>query len=812
MLLLLIFSIFSISSLHFSISQEHQTIITSFSSSDSPWTPNQHKILVSPNSTFAAGFSSLPTSPNLFTFSVWYFSISNKTIVWSANENSPVSTSASLFISPAKVLTLVNDTSSGQNLWPLNPASNTNTSELILQENGNLVFGTWQSFGIPTNSILPGQNITGTTLSSKNGKFKFLDSNQLILRDYPFNYWSNVNAFLGIDDLGKISMANNLSYISSDYGDQKLRRLTLDEDGNLRLYSFDPNSGQWMDVWRAVYNLCRIPGICGLNSVCVYDPLAISVSCICPPGFRQNLDDPNSCDRIIPMKDMAKTKFLRLDYVNFSGGGQPKQIISTVSNLTTCQAECLGMQNCLAFLFRFDGNNSCILHLDGLFYGFWATGVKGATFLRVDNSETATEPIFTGLTSVMETSCPVTIRLPFPPEESSARTRNIVIISIFFAAELISGVYFFWAFLKKYTKYRDMARIFGLETMPAGGPKRFSYSEIRDATDNFSHIIGRGSFGIVYKGNLRDGRVVAVKYLKNVTGGDADFWAEVTIIARMHHLNLVTLWGFCTEKGKRILVYEYVANGSLDKFLFQKNEVVSSRDQALGHEQDSTSGRKPVLELNIRYRIAVGVARAIAYLHEECLEWVLHCDIKPENILLGEDFCPKVSDFGLAKLRTREDRVSMSGIRGTRGYLAPEWVRGDRQITSKSDVYSFGMVLLELVTGVRNLEQQNSNMESDQWYLPMWAFDKVFKEMNVDDILDPRIREHSDSRAHMDMVDRMVKTAMWCVQDRADDRPSMGKVAKMLEGTVEITEPKRPTIFYLGVDGGNGTQYTSTRQ
>jgi serine/threonine protein kinase len=362
-----------------------------------------------------------------------------------------------------------------------------------------------------------------------------------------------------------------------------------------------------------------------------------------------------------------------------------------------------------------------------------------------------------------------------------------VIICTLFAAELISGVLFFWAFVKKYIKYRDMARNLGLELLPAGGPKRFGYAELKAATNDFSNPIGRGGFGDVYKGELSDRRVVAVKCLKNVRGGDAEFWAEVTIIARMHHLNLVRLWGFCAEKGQRILVYEYVPNGCLANYLFHESvESITDRETI-----------KPLLDWSIRYRIVVGVARAIAYLHEECLEWVLHCDIKPENILLGDDFCPKISDFGFAKLKKKEDMVTMSKIRGTRGYMAPEWLKAD-PITPKADVYSFGMVLLEMVTGVRNFEIQGSVVESDEWYFPRWAYDKAYKEMKIEDILDRCIKHSYDSRLHCDMVDRMVKTAMWCLQDGPENRPSMGKVAKMLEGTVEITEPQRPTIFFLG--------------
>ncbi|GKE56480.1 G-type lectin S-receptor-like serine/threonine-protein kinase [Tanacetum coccineum] len=129
--------------------------------------------------------------------------------------------------------------------------------------------------------------------------------------------------------------------------------------------------------------------------------------------------------------------------------------------------------------------------------------------------------------------------------------------------------------------------------------------------------------------------------------------------------------------------------------------------------------------------------------------------------------------------------------------MAPEWVKSD-QITPKADVYSFGMVLLEIVTGVRNFDIQGSKMESEDWYFPRWAFDKVYKEMNIEDILDKHIKRSYDSRLHEEMITRMIKTAIWCLQDRPEMRPSMGKVAKMLEGTVEIIEPKKPTIFFLG--------------
>ncbi|KAM7484726.1 hypothetical protein LguiA_000735 [Lonicera macranthoides] len=648
--------------------------ISSFSSSNSPWFPTQTRILLSPSSTFAAGFRPLPASPNLYTFSIWYHNISINDTVWSANPNSPVNQLAALIITTSGQLLL--NTSSGQNLWPSStPIRQSNSTHLTLSDYGNLIYGQWESFNYPTNTILPNQNINGITISSNNGNYKFVNASELVF-NATATYYSNGNNFLMLDDTGKIAQREGASILSADFGFPRIRRLTLDDDGNLKIYSFNRNSTestQWKVVWQAVYELCGIYGTCGPNSICInYNGNSNSTYCVCPPGFRRVPGaDSFTCVLKTRIVDPGNTKFLRLDYVNFSGGSN--QTNTYARNYTICESSCLSKPNCLGFGFKYDGNQYCVLQLDQLLYGYWSPGTETSMFLRVDKSE-PDKSNFTGMTNVLKTACPVRVTLPLPPKESNSTTRNIAIICTLFAAELISGVFFFWAFLKKYVKYRDMARTFGLEFSPTGGPKRFSYAELKIATNDFSNMIGRGGFGDVYKGELTDHRVVAVKCLKDVTGGDAEFWAEVTIIARMHHLNLVRLWGFCAEKGQRILVYEYVSNGSLDKFLFHTDRE--------GSEEQETGSR----------------------------------------------------------------------------------------------------------------------MESEDWYFPRWAFDKVFKEMNVEDILDSRIKHCYDSRVHFDMVNRMVKTAMWCLQDRPEMRPSMGKVAKMLEGTVEIIEPTKPTIFFLGDD------------
>ncbi|WJX16797.1 hypothetical protein P8452_06786 [Trifolium repens] len=407
----------------------------------------------------------------------------------------------------------------------------------------------------------------------------------------------------------------------SRHNPKRFRKLVLDDDGNLRIYSFYPEQNNtWVVVWLGIWEMCKVKGKCGPNSICMpREDFYNSTFCVCPSGFEPvEGGTEKGCKRKIPISSNSNTHFVRLDYVNYTSGSM-NQI--NASNYTICESNCTRDSSCLGFGFKYDGSGYCVL-LRGkqLQYGYWSPGTELALFLRLDQKESEASN-FIGMTEVMQTTCPVRISLPLPPKDSNTTTRNIVIICTLFAAELIAGVAFFWSFLKRYIKYRDMATTLGLELLPAGGPKRFTYSEIKAATNDFSNLIGKGGFGDVYKAD---------------------------------------------------------------------------------------------------------------------------------------------------------------------------------PITSKADVYSFGMVLLELVSGVRNFEIQGSVARSDEWYFPGWAFDKMFKEMRVEEILDSQICHAYDSRAHFQLVNRMVKTAMWCLQDRPESRPTMGKVAKMIEGTVEIMDPKKPTVFFLG--------------
>ncbi|KAE8685674.1 G-type lectin S-receptor-like serine/threonine-protein kinase [Hibiscus syriacus] len=244
------------------------------------------------------------------------------------------------------------------------------------------------------------------------------------------------------------------------------------------------------------------------------------------------------------------------------------------------------------------------------------------------------------------------------------------------------------------------------------------------------------------------------------------FRMEVATISSTHHLNLVRLVGFCSEGRHRLLVYEFLRNGSLDNFLFTQRESLNWEN---------------------RFNIALGTARGISYLHEECRDCIIHCDIKPENILLDEVHTAKVSDFGLVKLMNPKDQryLSLASIRGTRGYLAPEWL-ANLSITSKCDVYSYGMVLLEIVSGRRNFEV---SLETDGKKFSLWAY-LEYEKGNVEAIVDKRLE-----KANSEEVVRAILVSFWCIQEQPLQRPTMGKVVQMLEGVIDIERPPAPKPF-----------------
>ncbi|XP_073125319.1 rust resistance kinase Lr10-like [Henckelia pumila] len=298
-------------------------------------------------------------------------------------------------------------------------------------------------------------------------------------------------------------------------------------------------------------------------------------------------------------------------------------------------------------------------------------------------------------------------------------------------------------------------------------PTRFTYADIRKMTNEFSERLGEGAYGIVYKGKLSGEIYVAVKVLSNSLGNGEEFINEVGTIGRIHHVNVVRLVGYCADGLSRALVYEFLPNDSLEKLIFLEGPKRSS----LGMEK--------------MHDIALGIAKGIEYLHEGCDQQILHFDIKPNNILLDHKFNPKICDFGLAKLCSKEQSaVSMTAARGTMGYMAPEVVsRTFGRVSYKSDVYSFGMLLLEMVGGRKNTDH---SANTSQVYFPQWIYNGLSRGEDTSSLIEVKDDECKIAR-------QLTMVGLWCIQWYPADRPSMKTVVQMLEGDGDsLTMPPSP--------------------
>ncbi|VVA40619.1 PREDICTED: G-type lectin S-receptor [Prunus dulcis] len=300
--------------------------------------------------------------------------------------------------------------------------------------------------------------------------------------------------------------------------------------------------------------------------------------------------------------------------------------------------------------------------------------------------------------------------------------------------------------------------------------RRNNYQQLQEATNGFTEELGRGAFGVVYKGTIQigSGVQVAVKKLNCVIqDGEKEFKTELSVIGKTHHKNLVCLVGYCDEGQHRLLVYEFLSNGTLASFLFADTKPSWTQ----------------------RIEIACGVAKGLLYLHEECSTQVIHCDIKPQNILLDDYYTARISDFGLAKLLMMNQSHTHTAIRGTKGYVAPEWFR-NMPITAKVDVYGFGVVLLEIICCRRSVDVDNSFEE--RAILTDWVYD-CYRGGMLDAVLvlDNEVQALDDRMK----PEKLVMIAIWCIQDDPSLRPTMRKVVQMLEGVVEVHVPPCPSPY-----------------
>ena len=763
----------------------------------------QTNILQSSDGTFSSGFYEVYT--NAFTFSIWYSKAANRTIVWSANPDRPVHARRSA-ITLQKDGNMVLRDYDGTVMWQadgnftnVQHAHLLNTGNLIIKDSrGNIV---WQSFDSPTDTFLPTQHITDTTKlvpttqshSPGNYIFRFSDLSVLSLiyhvPEVSDIYWPDPDQTVYQDGrnqynstrLGILSESGMLSssdfadgqpLVASDAGSSIKRRLTLDPDGNLRLYSLNDSDGSWSVSMVIMSQSCNIHGLCGPSGICHYSP---KPTCSCPPGYMMR--NPGNwtegcmasvnitCDHY----DIKSVKFVKLPNTDFWGSDQ-KHLLSV--SFHTCRNICLSDCTCKAFQYQ-EGTGSCYPKAY-LFSGrTYPTQDVRTIYLKLPIRVSVSDvviPHSAVFGSVLHhLDCDQmnkSIREPFPDVHKTGGGGSkwfyfYGFIAAFFVVE-VSFISFAWFFvLRRELRPSELwAAEEGYKVMTSNF-RRYSYRELVKATGKFKVELGKGGSGTVYKGALEDDRQVAVKKLENVKQGKEEFQAELSVIGRINHMNLVRMWGFCSEGSHRLLVSEYVENGSLANILSNdKNNIF--------------------LDWKGRFNIALGVAKGLAYLHHECLEWVIHCDVKPENILLDENLEPKITDFGLAKLLNRgESNQNVSHVRGTLGYIAPEWVSG-LPITAKVDVYSYGVVLLELLSGTRVSELVEGSEEVHNMLrkLVKMLSEKLEGEETswTDELVDSKLgRPFNYVQART-----LIKLAVSCLEEDRSKRPTMEYIAKTL--------------------------------
>ncbi|KAF4359752.1 hypothetical protein F8388_008314 [Cannabis sativa] len=753
-------------------------------------------VLVSPNGIFSAGFHSIGN--NAYSFAIWFTFTQKKnpTVVWMANRDQPVNSKGSkLTLLKSGNLILID--AYRIIIWATGTTS-FSVPQLRLRDNGNFVLITeddvvlWQSFNSPTNTLLPEQPLTrykGGLVSSRSqsnfssGFYKlFYDTDNVMRLAFDNNdvssvYWPNPwlltweadrstynNSRVGVFDyLGNFSSSDKFTFLSGDFGSRVQRILKLDIDGNVRLYSREKSWENWVVTWQAFTNPCRIHGICGANSRCMYDFNGRKCSCLPGHKMKNRTDWSYGCE---PKFNSFCTKnqtsrFIKLFNSEFYGYDYG---IYNNYSYRDCENLCLQFCNCKGFQYSYFINLGIFKCYPKMLLvnGYHRPGFSGNVYLRLPKTddhislyENSTEEFKFDLNCSNKAT---TIQIAKTYTKGQV---NMALEFMFWFACGVGGIeiisiLLICCLLIRTRKYSDTHK-FQVQLMAATRLRRFSYSELKKATKGYVEEIGRGATGIVYKGLLSDSRVAAIKLLPEAYQGEAEFLAEVNTIGTLNHMNLIEMWGYCLEGKHRILVYEYLEHKSLKENL--------SRN---------------VLDWNKRFEIAVGTAKGLAYLHEECLEWVLHCDVKPQNILLSSNYQPKVADFGLSKLLKRGElsSQSFSRIRGTRGYMAPEWVT-NQPITSKVDVYSYGIVVLELLTGkspTSCVGNSNGIEETEQIELVKWVKDMVNGAGELEKIMESSMEGECD----MKKFETLLNVALNCVEEDKDARPSMSQVVKSL--------------------------------
>ncbi|KAG2682433.1 hypothetical protein I3760_11G191300 [Carya illinoinensis] len=745
--------------------------------------------IVSAKGKFELGFFSPGNSTRNYV-GIWYKKDSNRTVVWVANRERPFpNSSAVLTLNPDGNLVI----SGGRMEYTVANTSAGRDTYAMLLDTGNLrvtkrVSGVvlWQSFEHPTDTVLPGMNVsdftTGWSLTSWKstedpapGPFTLhLGSWNKLLR----GSWKELFVMKGSEIYWSSALIGRLADIlvivgesvtwRSKYTDEMLR-MVLDASGQLRLLS-------WAEVDRSWHLLpspkCGAYALCGDYSICSE---TTDRGCDCLPGFKQVVvegikSSGRGCVRKIDLKCGNYTKFFPLSQVDWPSNPNKLDISDSVECMSACSTNC----SCIAYAYD-HRNHDCLVWEGPLLNVKQLSeddGYGNDFYLKLDPSELSTKghknAKVAGLlwAAIIPT---ISLALVFSlfvycvrrKKELKEKGDDLLLLDLSMTIESNSSE------LTESIRHGDSRR--GEVKMPL-----FSFASVSAATDNFSDAnkLGEGGFGPVYKGILLRGDEVAVKRLSRKSGqGWEELKNEAILIATLQHKNLVRLLGCCIEGDEKILVYEYMPNKSLDFFLFDAE-------------------KRKILDWGKRIQIIQGVAQGLLYLHQYSRLRIIHRDLKASNILLDTDMNPKISDFGMARIfGGNESEANTNRIVGTHGYMSPEYAL-EGVFSIKSDVFSFGVLLLEILSGRKNTgfyQPDSLHLLGYAWEL--WISDKG------SDLVDPLLL---DDMSSMCTVLRYINIALLCVQEIAEDRPTMSDVVAMLSNdSTVLPYPNQPGFLFV---------------
>ncbi|CAN1319150.1 Receptor-like serine/threonine-protein kinase SD1-8 [Linum perenne] len=787
-----------------------------------------NQTLLSGRQIFELGFFSPGESGNWY-LGIWYKNIPERTYVWVANRDSPLrNLSAAEFKIDNSSVVVVDD---GRIVWNGTGTVPSPFDNPVIQllDSGNLVLRSgnsnrilWQSFDHPVDTLLPDMKLgwdleTGveTYLNSwaeKDdpgiGKLNFkmnysgfpefflLDGNRVDYRSGPWNgrRFSGVPEMQPLDyiSFSFVTSPKEVSYSFHVSNDAIYSRLSVTPDGMLRRYTWIPDIGEWKPFWYAPKDQCDTYRECGNFGIC--DSNASPV-CKCVRGFRPRnpeawelRDGSGGCARKTDL-DCPRDKFLKVGKVKLPESGTA--VVDRTVGLKECGEMCGRDCSCTAYAaanITAAGDGSGCVMWSGVLVDMrqYAEGGQDL-YVRLAASDVGSggapasliirlSSAVAGALLLLLTLCLILHRKKLPNLRRRTKPHQDRSQDYFLnePAAIISS--------KRDAHYSGERNPDELVELPL-----FDFGTMAAATDNFSddNKLGHGGFGVVYKGTLDHETVVAIKRLSRNSGqGTEEFKNELQLIAKLQHRNLVRLLGCCVESDEKMLVYEYMENRSLDSVIFSR-----SKSNLLTWER--------------RYNIICGIARGLLYLHQDSRFRIIHRDLKASNILLDGEWTPKISDFGMARIfGSDQTEACTRRVVGTYGYMSPEYAM-DGHFSVKSDVFSFGVLVIEIVTGKKNRGFYHPNSELNLLG-HCW---KLWKEGQGLELVDAAVGSSYSACEAL----RCIHVGLLCVQERAEDRPTMASVLLMLSSeTASLPQPRTPG-FCLGrspleTDSSSGKQ------